>query len=113
MRAFLIAAAATALTVAGCGDAPPPPGHNHANASAPVKLTGRQACERLLADATRNRGVPDIPALRDIADHVTTPHLAADARTAVRDMGHTGVAPLALTLLRADCAQAGVKIPAP
>ena len=74
---------------------------------------GSHLCERLLADVTRNRGIPDIPTLRHIADHVTVPRLAADARTAVRDIGHTGIAPAALMLLRADCAQAGVKIPAP
>jgi hypothetical protein len=99
--------------VAGCSGAPPLQAHNHVTASASVKLTGLQACERLLADVTRNGGVPDIPALRQIADHVTAPRLAADARTAVRDIGHTGIAPVALTLLRADCAQAGVKIAAP
>jgi hypothetical protein len=59
------------------------------------------------------RGVPDIPALRRIADHVTDPRMAGDARTAVRDIGHTGTASGAFILLRANCAQAGVRIPAP
>jgi hypothetical protein len=75
-------------------------------------LTRFQACQRLLGDLARHRGVPDIPTLRRIADHVTAPRMAADARTAVRDIDHTGVAPVALSLLRADCAQAGVRIPA-
>ena len=47
------------------------------------------------------------------ADHVTAaPRMAADARTAVRDIDHTGVAPIALALLRDECARAGVRIPA-
>ncbi len=113
MRALLVTAVAMALTAAGCGGAPALPAHHHhITPAAPVKLTALQACERLLADVTRNGGVPGIRALRDIADHVTAPRLAGDARTAVRDIGHTGIAPVALTLLRDDCAQAGVKIPA-
>lgn len=113
MRAFLVTTVATALMAAGCGGTPAPRTHKHLSASASVKLTGPQACERLLADVTRNRGIPAIPMLRYIADHVTVPRLAADARTAVRDIGHTGAAPVALTLLQDDCAHAGVKIPAP
>jgi hypothetical protein len=106
----LLAAAATVLAV-GCGAA----AHNTPAspvASVPSKLTRFQACQGLLGDLARNRGVPDIPTLRRIADHVTAPRMAADARTAVRDIDHTGVAPVALSLLRADCAQAGVRIPA-
>jgi hypothetical protein len=38
--------------------------------------------------------------------------MAADARTAVRDIDHTGVAPIAVALLRDECARAGVRIPA-
>jgi len=113
MRALLVSAVATAVMAAGCGGGPALPAHHQITASASATLTGLQACERLLADVTRNGGIPDIPALRNIADHVTAPRLAADARTAVRDIGHTGIAPVALTLLRADCAEAGVKIPAP
>ena len=113
MRALLVTGIATALIATGCAGTPAPRAHKHLSASASVNLTGLQACERLLADVTRNRGIPDIPTLRHIADHVTVPRLAADARTAVRDIGHTGIAPAALMLLRADCAQAGVKIPAP
>jgi hypothetical protein len=113
MRALLVTAVAPALMAAGCGGAPALQAHDHVTASAPVRLTGLQACEWLLADVTRNGGIPDIPALRHIADHVTAPRLAADARTAVRDIGHTGIAPVAFTLLRADCAQAGVQVPAP
>jgi hypothetical protein len=112
MRALLVAAAATALA-AGCGGAPAPPANRHDTASAPVTLSALQACRHLQDDVTHNRGIPDIPALRRIADHVTSPRLAADTRTAVRDIGHTGIAPLALTLLRADCAQTGVRIPGP
>jgi hypothetical protein len=115
IRALLVTAVATALTAAGCGT-PALRAHHHITASASVSLTRLQACERLLADVTHNGGtggIPDIPALRNVADHVTAPRLAADARTAVRDIEHTGIAPVALTLLRADCAQAGVKIPAP
>lgn len=113
MRTLAVTAVAAAVMVAGCGGVPALQARHHSTASASVKLTRLEACERLLADVTRNEGIPDIPALRNIADHVTAPRLAADARTAVRDLGHTGIAPVALTLLRADCAQAGVKIPAP
>ena len=88
------------------------PGRPDASASAPVSLTKLQACQQLRDDLARNRGVPDIPALRRIADHVTAPRMAADARTAVRDIDHTGVAPIALALLRDECARAGVRIPA-
>jgi hypothetical protein len=49
--------------------------------------------------------------LRRIADHVSAPRMAAYARTAVRDIDHTGVAPIALALLRDECARAGVGIP--
>jgi hypothetical protein len=100
-----------ALAVAGCHGAPVQ--GTHGTAPALVKVTGHRACERLLADIIRNGGVPDIPTLRQIADHVTAPRLAADARTAVRDIDHTGTAPFAFTLLRADCAVAGVRIPGP
>ena len=102
-----------ALAVAGCHAAPDQVAHDHATAPALVKLTGLRACEQLLADVTHHQGIPDIPTLRRIADHVTAPRLAADARTAVRDIDHTGTAPLAFALLRADCAQAGVRIPGP
>ncbi len=115
MRALLAAAAAAALA-AGCGGPPAPRAHKHVTASASTTFTTFtmvQACRQLRDDVTRNGGSPDIPALRRIADHVSAPRLAADARTAVRDIGHTGIAPVALTLLRADCAQAGVRIPAP
>jgi hypothetical protein len=115
MRILLLAA--TVLAV-GCGGSAPSPSNKHparpsATASAPVTLGRAQACRRLLEDVRRNQGIPDVPALRDIADHVTAPRLAADARTAVRDIGHTGIAPVAFVLLRDDCARAGVHIPAP
>jgi hypothetical protein len=50
--------------------------------------------------------------LRRIADHVTAPRMAADARTAVRDIDHTGAAVIAVALLRDECTRAGVRIPA-
>jgi hypothetical protein len=107
----VIAAAAVFVGV-GCGGHHPHPAHarSHATSSPPETLTSRQACVRLREDLARNRGAPDIAALRLIADHVTAARLAADARTAVRDIGHTGVAPLALALLEDDCDRAGVKI---
>jgi hypothetical protein len=37
--------------------------------------------------------------------------MAAEARNAVRDIDHTGVAPIPIALLRDDCARAGVQIP--
>jgi len=100
-----------ALAVAGCHDAPVQV--THSAAPAPVKVTGHRACEQLLADITRRGGSPDIRTLRQIADHATAPRLAADARTAVRDIDHTGTAPVAFALLRDDCAGAGVRIPGP
>jgi hypothetical protein len=112
MRALMVSAVAAALAV-GCGAAPQPAPHRATPASAQVRLTRLQACRRLLADLTINRGVPDIRTLRAIADHVTAPRLAADARTAVQDIDHTGAAPVAISLLRAECAPAGVRIPAP
>jgi hypothetical protein len=113
MRAPLATAVATALMAAGCSGAPALRVHEHHSATASVSLTAIQACEQLMADVMHNHGIPDIPTLRNIAGHVTIPRLAADARTAVRDMGHTGIAPVALALLRDDCAHAGVNIPAP
>jgi len=109
-RNALLVTAAAAVAV-GCGGAPRPPPH-HGAAPSPYTLTSFQACRDLRDDLARNRGVPDIPTLRRIADHVTAPRLAADARTAVRDIGHTGIAPLALSLMRDECARAGVQIPA-
>ena len=100
-----------ALAVAGCHGAPAQV--THGTAPALARLTGHRACEQLLADITRRGGPPDISTLRQIADHANAPRLAADARTAVRDIDHTGTAPVAFTLLRSDCAQAGVRIPGP
>jgi hypothetical protein len=76
-----------------------------------LTLSKVEACQQLLGSLSRNQGVPDIATLRLIADHVTAPRMAAEARTAVRDIDHTGVAPLALALLRDDCARAGVPMP--
>jgi hypothetical protein len=112
MRMLLVTAVAAVLA-ASCGGVPAAPAHQHVTASASITLTKFRACRQLLDDVTRHRGVPDVPALRRIADHVTDPRMAGDARTAVRDIGHTGTAPVAFALLRDDCARAGVRIPAP
>ena len=90
----------------------PAPAHQDSPAPALGKLTNVEACQQLRGSLSRNQGVPDILTLRLIADHVTAPRMAAEARNAVRDIDHTGVAPLALALLRDDCARAGVQIPA-
>jgi hypothetical protein len=113
-RALL--AVAAGVLAAACGGAPPGrPGPAAPAAATPAaaKITAAQACRLLHADLTRNHGIPDIATLRRVADHVAAaPRLASDARTAVRDIDHTGVAPLALFLLRDECARAGVPIPA-
>lgn len=125
MRMLLAAAVVTALT-AGCTAAPAAPAHQPSpaqphstpatppsTASAAVRLTKLQACRVLLADVTRYDGRAEVPGLRRIADHVTDARMAGDARTAVRDLDHTGGAAVAFALLRDDCAHAGVRIPAP
>jgi hypothetical protein len=111
IRAFLIAVVTAFLPVASCQSGPAARRHVRVTHSSTVTLSGFQACERLRADVRRTRGVPDLRVLRDIADHVSDPRLAADARTAVRDIGHTGTAPVAFLLLRDDCAHHGVTIP--
>ena len=128
MKTLLVAVAVAVVTMlaADCGGAPRAPAGPSsprqsavrqspaipdATASVPVTLTRRRACRELRDDLARNQGVPDIPTLRRIADHVdAAPRLAADARTAVRDIDHTGVAPIAIALLRDECARAGVRI---
>ena len=127
MKVLLVTAAAVALLAAGCGGAPRAPAQPSpasrspvrqspafpdATASAPFSLTRREACRELRDDLARSQGVPDIPMLRRIADHVSAPRMAAYARTAVRDIDHTGVAPIPLALFRDECARAGVRIPA-
>jgi len=127
MKVLLVTAAAVAVLAAGCGGAPrapakPSPARQSAvrqspafpdaTASAPFSITRREACRELRDDLARNQGVPDIPMLRRIADHVSAPRMAAYARTAVRDIDHTGVAPIPLALFRDECARAGVRIPA-
>ena len=128
MKVLLVTAAAVAaLLAAGCGGAPRAPARpspaSHspvgqspafpdATASAPFSLTRREACRELRDDLARNQGDPDIPMLQRIADHVSAPRMAAYARTAVRDIDHTGVAPIPLALFRDECARAGVRIPA-
>jgi hypothetical protein len=123
MRVLLVTAAAAVALAVGCGGAPQAPaqptpvrqspGRPDASASVPVSLTRFQACQQLRDDLARNQGAPDIPMLRRIADHVTAPRMAADARTAVRDIDHTGAAAIAVALLRDECTRAGVQIPAP
>jgi len=112
-RALLCTVIAAVLASAGCGSGKPVQSGSHNTAPAQATLTVRQACGLLRADLARNGGAPDIPALRKVADHVTAARLAGDARTAVRDIGHTGVAPLAVALLEDDCARAGMSITAP
>jgi hypothetical protein len=107
---LLAAAVAMALALgAGCTAAPAAP----AAPAAAVPLTKTQACRQLLADVTRHHGRSAVPGLRHIADHVADVRMAGDARTAVRDIDHTGGAPVAFALLRVDCAHVGVRIPAP
>ena len=124
-KALLVAVVAT--LAAGCGGDPRSPAHQdspaaaHRDSPAPAphdsaapalsKLSNVDACEQLRGSLSRNQGAPDIVTLRIIADHVTAPRMAAEARSAVRDIDHTGVAPLPLALLRDDCARAGVRIP--
>jgi len=124
-KVLLVAVAAT-LAV-GCGGDPrspahqdspapahqdsPAPAHQDSPAPALSKLSNVAACQQLRGSLSRNQGVPDLLTLRIIADHVTAPRMAAEARSAVRDIDHTGVAPLPIALLRDDCARAGVRIP--
>jgi hypothetical protein len=125
LKALLVAVAAT-LAV-GCGGDPRSPAHLVSPAPAPQdspapgpqdsptpalsKLSNIDACQQLRGSLTRNQGIPDLLTLRIIADHVTEPRMAAEARNAVRDIDHTGVAPIPIALLRDDCARAGVQIP--
>jgi hypothetical protein len=125
LKALLVIIAAT-LAV-GCGGDPRPPAHQdsptpaHQDTPAPVHqdsptpalstLTRVEACLQLRGSLSRNEGVPDILTLRVIADHVTEPRMAAEARNAVRDIDHTGVAAIPLALLRDDCARIGVRMP--
>jgi hypothetical protein len=128
MKVLLVTAAAAALLAAGCGAGaraparPSParqspsrqaPAFPDATASAPFTLTRLEACRELRDDLSRNQGVPDIRMLRRIADHVSAPRMAAYARTAVRDIDHTGAAPIPLVLFRDECGRAGVRIPGP
>lgn len=124
LKVLLVAVAAT-LAV-GCGGAPGPPAQQdsarpahrgspapaHQDTPAPAlnKLTDVEACQQLRGSFSRNRGAPDVLTLRIIADHVTVPRMAAEARNAVRDIEHTGVAAIPVALLREDCARAGVRI---
>jgi hypothetical protein len=109
---------AAAVLAVGCGGAPPPPAHRgtpapvRQDSPAPAlsKLTDVEACLQLRGSLSRNQGAPDIPTLRIIADHVTEPRMAAEARNAVRDIDHTGVAAIPIALLRDRCARAGVQI---
>ncbi len=109
---ILVATALAAVVAAGCGSAPNQR-HQPVTASVPSTLTKVKACQLLRDDLRRNQGGVDMATLRAIADHVTAPRMAADTRTAIRDIGHTGTAPVALSLLRDDCARAGVHMPGP
>jgi hypothetical protein len=105
----LLAGVATTLAV-GCSGTPQPV-HRPSPTPSYHTISKVEACQHLLRSLSRNQGVPDLPTLRLIADHVTAPRMAAEARNAVRDIGHIGIAPLPLALLRDDCARAGVQIP--
>jgi hypothetical protein len=122
----LLAAVAAAVLAAGCGADPRAPAQPSpasrsparqspafpdATTSAPFTLSRAEACRELRDDLARGQGHPDIPMLRRIADHVSAPRMAAYARTAVRDIDHTGAAPVPLALFRDECARAGVRIP--
>ena len=127
MKVLLVtAAAAAAVLTAGCGADPraparPSPARQSpaqqspafpdATTSAPFRLGRAEACRELRDDLARNQGVPDIPMLRRIADHVSAPRMASYARTAVRDIDHTGAAAVPVALFRDECARAGVRIP--
>ena len=126
MKVRLVAAAAAAALLAGCGAVPrapaqPSPARQSpatqspafpdATTSAPFTLTRLEACRELRDDLARNQGHPDIPMLRRIADHVSAPRMASYARTAVRDIDHTGAAAVPVALFRDECARAGVRIP--
>jgi hypothetical protein len=124
LKVLLVAVAAT-LAV-GCGVDPrsparqgsPAPAHQDSPAPADQdspapalsKLSNVDACLQLRGSFSRNQGVPDLLTLRIIADHVTAPRMAAEARSAVRDIDHTGIAPIPIALLREDCRRAGVQI---
>jgi hypothetical protein len=110
---MVLAAAVAAALAAGCTAAPAVPAHQHRSLSAAGPLTRVQACRHLLDVVTHQHGRATVPGLRLIADHVTDARMAGDARTAVRDIDHTGAAAVAFALLRDDCAHAGVRIPAP
>jgi hypothetical protein len=125
LRALLVIV--VVVLAVGCGGDPRPPAHQdspapaHRVSPAPVHqdsptpalstLTSVEACLQLRGSFARNQGVPDILTLRVIADHVTEPRMAAEARNAVRDIDHTGVAAIPLALLRDDCARVGVRMP--
>jgi hypothetical protein len=117
LRALLVAAGTTlAVGCSGPAQAPvnhhsPAPAHYVSPTSALGKISSADACQQLLGSLSRNKGVPDILTLRVIADHVTAPRMAAEARSAVRDIDHTGVASIPMALLRDDCSRAGVQIP--
>jgi hypothetical protein len=125
LRALLVIVVAT-LAV-GCGGDPrptvhqdspapahqdsPTPAHQDSPTPALSTLTSVEACLQLRGSFVRNEGIPDILTLRVIADHVTEPRMAAEARNAVRDIDHTGAAALPVALLRDDCARVGVRMP--
>ena len=80
----------------------------------PAPIGARATCRLLRADAAGRAGhQPDNRTLRLIADRAAAPRLAADARTAIQDLDHGSSPDIALALLRAECARAGITIPPP
>jgi hypothetical protein len=112
MKTLLAAMTAVILAV-GCADATTPSSDTHPTTMF-TRLTTLQACQRLQAHITRNQVRADLPILHYIADHVTaTTRLARDARDAVKDITHTGIAPIPFLLLKDDCTKVGVDISIP
>jgi hypothetical protein len=112
MRTLLAAGAAAAVLTAGCSSADTVQRPRHTASPSFVTVSGRQACQRLLADMSRNGGQADIDTLAFIGGHSTAPRMAAVARLAAQDLAHTGHAAIALEMLRRECAKAGISIPA-
>jgi hypothetical protein len=112
MKTFLAGITAVILA-AGCANATTPSSHTHPT-TVFTRLTTLQACQRLQAYITRNQVRADLPTLHYIADHVIgTSRLARDARDAVKDITHTGIAPIPFLLLKDDCTKVGVDISIP
>jgi hypothetical protein len=77
----------------------------------PAPIGALAACRLLRADAAGRAGHrPDNRTLRLIADRTTAPRLAADARTAIQDIGHGSSPDIAFALLHDECARVGITI---